>query len=225
MMIYVPSWNVRETAPRKPRGFPFQGASWEAHKPLTHNLRSCSYPQRLACKLVCHPFGFETEEWFQINKEYINVYHILDSFPDPFKEAVRKQKGGWGEYAWIFPQKVWSKLDNGALPRPWPFAWCKSNGPSRSDHALDAPENDAQFYVGSLMLPSGSVHLPGSAKLQAVPWAWFHWCSHGAQEQLLKSFGFTVRRLSDLKLGSQLQTVDGSICTAYGGERTDHLKT
>jgi hypothetical protein len=63
---------------------------------------------------------------FQINKQYINVYHILDSFPDPFKEAVRKQKGGWGEFAWIFPQKVWSKLDNGALPRPWPFAWCKA---------------------------------------------------------------------------------------------------
>lgn len=38
----------------------------------------------------------------------------------------------------------------------------------QSDHALDAPENDAQFY-----------------------------------EQLLKSFGFTVRRLSDLKLGLQ----------------------
>lgn len=38
----------------------------------------------------------------------------------------------------------------------------------QSDHALDAPENDAQFY-----------------------------------EQLLKSFGFTVRRLSDFKLGLQ----------------------
>ena len=69
---------------------------------------------------------------------------------------------------------------------------------------------------------SVSVHLPGSAKLQAVHWDTLGIPGHGftAQEQLLKSFGFTVRRLSDFKLGSQLQPVDAFAPPTGDGELT-----